>query len=56
MMGRLWEIRENYEDRTRSKKSSSRMYQCGYEDGYNDAMEEMEESEESTSSYRKRRS
>lgn len=56
-MGRMWEIRENPEHKMGYKsKSVTEAYECGYEDGYKDAMEEMEEMHErkGMSSYRMR--
>ena len=45
---RMWEIRENSENYPGyrmgyRKKSSEEMYDCGYEDGYKAAMEELGE-------------
>ena len=58
-MHRLWEIREGYDHdyrMGRKEKSVTEAYECGYEDGYRDAMEEMEDMNEkkSMSSYRMR--
>lgn len=59
---RMWEIRENTgrydrEDhggyRMGMRKKYSEDYECGYEDGYEAALREMENKEET--SYRKRR-
>ena len=53
---RMWEIRENagrYDYDKSSPKTLKEAYECGYEEGYKDAMEEFEEKEdESISSYR----
>lgn len=49
---RMWEIRENtgkYDKDYRygyRDKSTKEAYECGYEDGYKAAMEELEEDEE----------
>jgi len=51
----MWEIREGYDHRM-GRKSVDEAYECGYEDGYEAAMKEMEEMHErkSMSSYRMR--
>lgn len=57
-MHRLWEIREGYDHDYRMgkrDKSVEEAYDCGYEDGYKDAMEEIEDHRMSSyrdSSYR----
>lgn len=54
---RMWEIREKdkYSDYRMGKRgmSTEEAYECGYEDGYKEAMEEIEEmGSRSSSSYR----
>lgn len=44
-MAKYWEIRESYGDKSR-KSDSREAYECGYEDGYEAAMREMEEGSE----------
>lgn len=50
----MWEIRESAGRYEKSPKTLKEAYECGYEEGYRDAMEEFEEhdEEESVSSYR----
>lgn len=42
-MSRLWEIRENYGERSKGNYSDAEMdaYECGYEEGYAAAMKEV---------------
>lgn len=45
-MNRMWEIREGYDHEYRMgrrDKSVEEAYECGYEDGYKAAMEELGE-------------
>lgn len=43
-MHKMWEIREGYDYRMgRKDKSVEEAYECGYEDGYYAAMEELGE-------------
>lgn len=52
----MWEIREKdkYSDYRMGRRgmSTEEAYECGYEDGYKEAMEEIEEMGSRTSSYR----
>ena len=53
-MHRMWEIREGYDHdyrMGRKEKSVDEAYECGYEDGYYAAMEELGE-RKGMSSYR----
>lgn len=51
-MNRMWEIREGYEPESESRygrrygmrSAEDKAYECGFEDGYKKAMEEMEHS------------
>lgn len=44
-MNRMWEIREGYDTRShRSSLYDEEAYECGYEEGYKKAMEEIERS------------
>lgn len=55
-MSRMWEIREGYDHdyrMGRKDKSVEEAYECGYEDGYSAAMEELGE-RRGVSSYRMR--
>ena len=38
-MAKLWEIRESYGDKTQDPEMEA--YECGYEEGYQAAMDEM---------------
>lgn len=59
---RLWEVREKdgYRDRRSHmgmrEKSAEEAYECGFEDGYREAMEEIEDYYGERSSYRSMRS
>lgn len=52
----MWEIREGYDYRMGRRDKETEAYECGYEDGYRDAMEEIEDMNErkGVSSYRMR--
>lgn len=50
-MANYYEIRES----RRGRKSEDESYECGYEDGYNAAMEEMESGEDNGRSMRRSR-
>jgi len=54
-MRKMWEIREGHDYRMgRKDKSVEEAYECGYEDGYDAAMEELGE-RRSMRSYRRMR-
>lgn len=46
-MNRMWEIREGYDTGRHygMRSPEDKAYECGFEDGYKKAMEEMERSE-----------
>ena len=59
---RMWEIRERdrgFRNMRHDEKSVEEAYECGYEDGWADAMKEMEDGEKSyrmsSRSYRMRK-
>lgn len=44
-MNRMWEIREGYDSGKHYGMRNTEAYECGYKDGYEAAMEEMNHSE-----------
>lgn len=46
-MNRMWEIREGWspDKRYNMKSAEDKAYECGFEDGYKKAMEDMQSSE-----------